>query len=245
MTLPQGPSSHEALEELTISAMAEATPLMNAVRAVLKSDPRTYVNAEAGVALLNASTVLHLKTAEVATLIDRHGVGEVAVAFNDLFGRPMIEEDQITAFAEVATDAGWAAFSAWARMLWTVIEHQPAFTGDVETLTHQVFHHEKGYNRAINFASEPALRTLVASPPLLDVIHQEGPPGEKTSDRALWLFRVLVRAELISGNVAIQRGRFREVVDEHRGELEAGMGSGLSSGLDEMLDDLVGYGLIE
>ncbi|WP_434444123.1 toxin glutamine deamidase domain-containing protein [Lentzea sp. E54] len=234
------------LAVLTADAMMNATSLVKDVETALNSDvegagSKQYVHSDAGTKLLHASVVLHTRTDEIAAMMRRHGVETVARAFNDKFERPIIENAQLEEF-DLSTDAGNTAFHGWARQLWSTVENQPQFTENAAELADKVFNHDKGYNRAINFAQAPMLDALIAPPTVSEAIEHRGRPGSDTSAQALWLFDVLKDAKLIPPDTAVDPEQFTAVVDQHRTELHA---AGLQAGTAELREELQSYGMVD
>jgi hypothetical protein len=211
----------EQLAGLVMTAMEDASPLMRSVNDVLAADPRRFVNSVAGLHLLRASVVLHTRSAEVAGLIERHGVDAVADAFIRQFERPIIETAQREAFADLSTDAARGAFANWAHQLWDTIENQPQLAEDPDALADHVFHHDKGYNRATNFAQQVALAAIMGTPPLSDAISRRPVQG---GDHAAWVYQVFSDAGLIAADGTDTATRFTELVSHHRADLEPALG---------------------
>ncbi|MGW4208927.1 hypothetical protein ACWEIJ_13145, partial [Lentzea sp. NPDC004789] len=214
----------DQLTALTAAAMEDAPALMRSVHDVLASDPRRFVNSVAGLNLLRASAVLHTRTAEIGDLIDRHGVDHVADAFIRQFERPIIEAAQREAFADLGTETGRAAFGNWAHQLWDTIENQRQFTDDPDALADQVFHHDKGYNRATNIAQQAALAAIMGPPPLADAISRRPVQGDDASDHAAWVYQVFSDAGLIAADGTDTANRFTELVRQNRADLETRLG---------------------
>ncbi len=214
------PPLDDQLSGLATSAMADASPLMRSVESVLSSDPRKYVQSEAGLHLLRASVVLHTRTDEVARLIAEHGVDHVADAFIRQFERPIIETAQRELFADLDT----AAFGSWAHQLWDTIGNTPSLAENPELLAAEIFNHDKGYNRATNFAQQAALADIVGPPPLAEVIADRPAPDNDTSAQAMWLYQVFTDAGLLAADGTDTASGFTELARQHRAALEPGLG---------------------
>ncbi|BFU46609.1 hypothetical protein [Krasilnikovia sp. MM14-A1004] len=223
---PEVPTA--AVQALADEAMGAATQLMQDVAHEL--DSGTYVYGADGLQLLRASATLHLRTEAVGSLIVDHGIQAVAEAFRQVFGRPIIEQEQLQAYANWSDDV-WGTFHAWATMLWTLIESDATLTGNVPRLTSVVFDHEKGYNRAINFTNTPVASDLNA------VVQAAEPPGHSDEERGLWIFERLRLAQLIQGDGTDTWDSFRQVAEQNWAVLSSRLGNGLS--LDDALSDAV------
>ncbi|KJK48276.1 hypothetical protein UK23_17465 [Lentzea aerocolonigenes] len=241
---PVAPDLDEQLSGLATTAMENASPLMKSVEAVLTSSPQKYLHHEAGLNLLRASVVLDTRTDEIAGLISRHGVDHVADAFIRQFERPIIESAQREAFTD--TDAGRAAFRAWAHQLWDTVNNTPRLAQDPELLAGEIFNHDKGYNRATNFAQQSALASIMGPPPLAEAVGSRPRPEEDTSARAMWLFQVLAEAQVIPSDASVGPEQFTAAVNDNRAELEAGIGVQLDDRLvAELREELQSYGMVD
>ncbi|RAS70501.1 hypothetical protein C8D87_101801 [Lentzea atacamensis] len=239
-------TADDQLSELVTTAMEDASPLMRSVHDVLASDPRRFVNSAAALHLLRASVVLHTRTAEVGDLIDRHGADAVADAFIRQFERPIIETAQREAFADLSTEPARNAFTTWAHQLWDTIENQPQLAADPDALADHVFHHDKGYNRATNFAQARILETLIPPPPLAEAVAGRGRPDNDPSAQAMWLFQVLADAKLIPADASVSPEQFTAAVNDNRAELAAGIGVELTDRLTaELREELQSYGMVD
>jgi hypothetical protein len=198
------------LVALTDDAMATATPLMRDVEAILKSDDRKYVHHEAGLHLLRASVVLHTRSAEIAGLIEQHGLDEVTRSFNKEFKRPIIEAEQLQAFAENP-----GKFGDWSHQLWDAINSTDGLKADPQRVADVIFNHDKGYNRAFNFAQTVAVEGLVDAPTLDQAMAKFGDHGTETPAQAMWLFQVLGEAQLIPTESAVSTAQFTAAVNNN------------------------------
>ena len=246
----EGTSAPAALDDqlaaLIPTAMADASALMTSVNDVLATDPRRFVNSVAGLHLLRASVLLHTRTAEIGDLIDQHGVDAVADAFIRQFERPIIETAQRAAFTDLGTEAGRTAFTNWAHQLWDTIEHQPQLAENPDALADRVFHHDKGYNRATNFAQAVMLEALLPPPTVREAVAQRDRPGSDPSDQAMWLFQVLADAKLVPADSIVSPDQFSAAVTGNRAELGTGLGVQLD---DQLVADLravlQSYGMVD
>ncbi|WP_167978804.1 hypothetical protein, partial [Lentzea indica] len=238
------PGVDDQLLDLVTAAMEDASPLMKSVNSVLTSNPQKYLHHESGLHLLRASVVLDTRTDEIADLISRHGVDHVADAFVRQFERPIIETAQREAFTD--TEAGRAAFGAWAHQLWDTINNTPQLAQDPELLAGEIFNHDKGYNRATNFAQQAALASIMGPPPLAETVANRARPDEDTSARAMWLFQVLADAKLIPADASVSPEQFTAAINDNRAELEAGIGVELTDRLTaELREELQSYGMVD
>lgn len=198
MTTPQ-----TALEGLIGQAMSAVTPLMQQVYDDLNSSANQFLYVDDGNLLFAASVTLHLKSAEVFQLVQAHGIQAVADAFTARFGRPIIEGQQITDFADPGTC--WGAFWTWSQQLWSTIE-SGVLSGNPHLVADQVFDHNKGYNRAINFAADAAMPDDVAAalaPPLASSFTTPAPTPTDGSACGLWLYQGLDTAGLLQSGATV------------------------------------------
>lgn len=213
-----------ALDALVSDALSSLDARMTAVRDVLEDTSRSeeFVHQEAGLHLFAASVVLHLKPQEVAQLIAGHGLTAVAEAFQARFERPIIESEQLAAFTDVL-NASWAAFWNWSQALWSTVEQQAVYQNDIDRLVHDVFNHDKGYNRAINFAQTPAAQAIMGPPTLSETTGRHPAPNPTaTTECALWLYQCLHEAELITQAPTWQE--FTDAVTTNWSDLNAKLG---------------------
>ncbi len=219
----------DQLAALTTDAMANATPQMQRVADVLASDPRLYLHATSGTRLLEASVVLHTRTDEIAALFDQHGLEPVARAFNNQFERPVIEREQLQSFQG---PDGPANFQAWAHGLWDTIGNLPDFT---DAHVEEIFNHDKGFNRANNFAQQAGLAAVMGNPALDDAMRDVTLRGTDTPSQAAWVFQVLSNAGLIDGDGSDRASQFDAVVQQNRADLAQYLGGQLS---DQQISDM-------
>ncbi len=241
-----GTALDDQLAVLTADAMESASPLMRSVEEEFRSNPRKYLDAEAGLHLLRASVVLDTRTDEIAGMIEQHGVEAVARAFNARFERPIIESAQVQAFTDLAGPEGRAAFGVWAHGLWETIGNTPQLAEHPDVLAGEIFNHEKGFNRATNFAQEVALAAIMGAPPLAEVVANHPGPDSDVSAQAMWLFQVLAEAQLVPSDAMVSPEQFTAAVTGNRAELEAGLGVPLDDQLVAGLrEELQSYGMVD
>ena len=206
------------LAALTADAMENASPLMRQVETALRCQPGHLRPRRGGAHLLHASVVLDTRANEIAGMIDQHGLEAVARAFNNRFERPIIEQAQLQAFQG---PDGPANFQAWAHGLWDAIGNLPEF-GDAQV--EQIFNHDKGYNRANNFAREAALAAVMGNPALEDAIARPDVAGRRHREPVGWVFQVLSDAGIIDGDGSDAASRFDAAVRENRDDLARHLG---------------------
>ncbi|MGW4210665.1 glycosyltransferase [Lentzea sp. NPDC004789] len=212
------------LADLTSDAMTTASPMAKLVEMKLQSDPRKFVQSEAGLHLLHASVVLDTRTDEIAAMIRQHGIGEVAKTFNKAFERPIIETVQLEQFADLSDPANRAKFDDWAHQLWSTVNGSPDLNADPGKVAEVVFNHDKGYNRAFNFAQEAALASFMSAPPLADVVSRRPAPEANPSSQAAWIYQAFAEAEIIAADGSDRASQFAGLVDGNRTELESKLG---------------------
>ncbi|ANZ39951.1 hypothetical protein BBK82_31820 [Lentzea guizhouensis] len=216
-TPPSAPATEvdTQLAALTTDAMANATPLMREVEAALRDNPGRFVHAQAGTHLLHASVVLHTRGNEIAALVDQHGLEAVTKAFNQRFERPVIETEQIESFAT----GGRPAFTSWSQNLWATIENLPADKRTPDHVAAEFFNHDKGYNRATNFAQKEAEKAVLGSPELAQGVAEHPYTGSTTADQAAWVFQRLDEADVLRGDGTDTATEFTAKVEQHAAEL--------------------------
>ena len=212
------------LANLTSDAMATASPMAKLVEMKLQSDPRKFVQSEAGLHLLHASVVLDTRADEIAAMIQQHGVGEVAKTFNQAFKRPIIETVQLEQFADLSDPGSRAKFDDWAHQLWSTVNGSPDLNADPGKVADVVFNHDKGYNRAFNFAQDAALAGFMSAPPLADVVGRRPAPEADTASQAAWVYQVFAEAGVVSADGSDRASQFAGLVDGNRAELESKLG---------------------
>ncbi|MET8762365.1 hypothetical protein [Lentzea sp. NPDC004782] len=212
------------LADLTSDAMATASPMAKLVEMKLQSDPRKFVQSEAGLHLLHASVVLDTRTDEIAAMIQEHGVGEVARTFNKAFERPIIETVQLEQFNDLSDPANRARFGEWAHQLWSTVNGADGLNADPDKVAEVVFNHDKGYNRAFNFAQEAALADIMGAPSLADVVSAKEAPDTDTSSQAAWVYQVFSAAGIIAADGSDRASQFAGLVEGNRAELESKLG---------------------
>jgi len=158
-------------------------------------------------------------------MIRQHGVEAVARAFNTRFERPIIETEQLRSFAALDTPDGHSAFGNWAHQLWDTIDNTPRFTENAAALADEIFNHDKGYNRATNFAQTAALAGIMGPPPLAEAISQRPVPGADALSQATWVYQAFSDAGLIAADGTDTAARFTELVQQHRADLEPRLGA--------------------
>ena len=198
---------------------------------VLAEQPTVYVHHEAGHALLRASAVLRLRTDAVIGLIERYGIEEVAEGFRRAFDRPVIESEQVQRFQDIQATRG--AFEEWAHRLWAVIDNAPEGLFDDEAGIEQVFNHDKGYNRAANFAENRAMAAFVAPSSLFETLgrHLSG------KDPYTALYDAMTESKLIDQMPT--RQAVRDAVAANWAVIAERLGTGQTT--DEVAEGLVGH----
>ncbi|HEX7306628.1 hypothetical protein [Lentzea sp.] len=211
------------LQALAADAMQNAPQLARNVEAELIR-PGAYLDHRAGRELLQLSVMLDTRTDEVAALIERHGVQAVADALNAQFSRPVIEREQFAAFGDFTTPEHRAAFDDWAHRMWATIGSTPTFANNPALLTDKVFDHEKGYNRATNFAQDQARLDMIGAPPLEETIADNPLTGSDVASQAEWTLRMLTTSEVLPENTVVSAEEFTRAAADNRAALQTGLG---------------------
>lgn len=238
------------LQRLLAEAYGELTPLMGQVNDLLQNSGRSaeFVHQDAGQQLFAASVVLRFRPQQIGQLIIDHGIDAVAEAFRQQFGRPIIESEQIQQYADPSGAGSWAAFYEWTQLLWNTVEREPAFTGNVDHLVGEVFNHDKGYNRAVNFAQAPAVAAIVEAPSLASALEVPAPAPNDAGECGMWIYRGLEKARLVATGQAISWTDFDTAARANWSIIAAALGDATLDPAavltDDMKDELTSYSVL-
>jgi hypothetical protein len=223
------------LEALINSAMGSLTPLMTQVYSELDTNNKVQYKDDA-LLLFTTSVVLHLKAAEVASLITTHGIQNVANAFYNRFGRPMIETEQLSSYQDPI--AAWNGFWNWTQSLWSTIDSSTVLTGNVSYLAIEVFDHNKGYNRACNFAANATMPPDVAAAvatPLASCFDTPAPAADDPKNCGLWIYQAFNKALLIPAGQAVDWATFQNLAQANWTVIASALGT--TQGVADVVND--------
>jgi hypothetical protein len=231
---------------LTTDAMQNADQKVKDVESALQNNPDRFVYNEAGLDLLRSSVVLDTRTPEIAALIEQHGAQNVAEAFRQQFNRPIIEGSQIEAFNDPKN--GQQNFTNWAHQLWGTVDNTPKYQNDPDALASDIFDHEKGYNRATNFAQEAAFQAMVNpdGPTLSDAVQTKPAPAPDNLSQGSWVLEVLGDANLVTPGHGVDANTFAGLAADpnNRPALESVLGPLPDSRIEELKAELLEWGML-
>jgi hypothetical protein len=227
------------LDALVDTAYGSLTPQMTSVHQVLTDSSRSgdFVHQEAGKNLFDASMVLHFEPTGVAQLVVDDGIEAVAEAFRAKFARPIIESQQVAEFTDPSATGSWGAFCEWAQALWHTIEQQSVYDTDIDRLVGDVFDHDKGYNRAINFAQAPTLAALMDAPPLAGSFEGRADVADPSAC-GLWLYMGMSKAGLISSDGSVAWTDFVTAAESEWAVVATALGDGTLTPADVLTDQM-------
>ncbi|HEX8869592.1 MAG TPA: hypothetical protein VF821_28275, partial [Lentzea sp.] len=234
------------LGELVTDVRENAPPQAQQVAAELQNKGQ-YLQHEEANHLLDASLVLHTKTDDVAAMIEQHGIESVAKAFNKQFDRPIIENAQIEQFANITDPNVRQQFDNWAHGLWDTVGNTPEYQSDPGKLAEDIFNHDKGYNRASNFAQQAAYESMVGPTvtPLTDSVQKPPPAGADVGTKANWTLEALGKAGIVQTGAMVPQSEFTAAINDNKAVLETALGPLDKNSIKALGNELADWGLLD